>query len=82
MFKNDNLDKENINIPLKKLTLKRAITSKDVNESIIENNNDINFLKSNEKKKELTLINSSSSPMIINSSCLFKINKQNNQKKY
>ena len=82
MFKNDNLDKENINIPLKKLILKRAITSKDVNESIIENNNDINFLKSSDKKNAHTLTNSSSSPMIINSSDLYKINKQNNIKKY
>ena len=82
LFKDDNLDKENINLPLKKLTLKRAITSKDVNESIIENNNDINFLKSSDKKNAHILVNSSSSPMIINSSDLYKINKQNNIKKY
>ena len=82
MFKDNNFDEENINIPLKKLTLKRAITSKEIHESIVENNNDNNFLKSNDKKKALTLNNSSSCPMIINSSDLYKINKQNIQKKY
>ena len=80
MFKDDNPEKENIDIPLRKITLTRSKTTKDIHESIIENDNDIYLLKQKDKKKAHTLVNSSSSPMIINSSDLYKINKQNNQK--
>ena len=82
IFKDDIHYKENAGAPLKKATLTRSITNKDIRESFVENNNnDINFLKQNDKNKAHTLKNSSSSPMIIISPNIYKLNNQNIQKK-
>ena len=68
-----NTDKDNVS--LRESTLTRCITTSNIHEKNNENNynNDFNYLKQSSKKTP-TLINSSSSPMLINN--------QNNQKKY
>ena len=73
IFYDNNTDKDNVS--LRESTLTRCITTSNIHEKNNENNynNDFNYLKQSSKKTP-TLINSSSSPMLINN--------QNNQKKY
>ena len=73
-FNDSNLEKDNIS--LRESTLTRCITTRDIHETISESeySSDIDYLKQSNKKQNQTLINSSSSPMLINN--------QNNQKKY
>ena len=67
---------EQKNLSLRESTLTRCITTRDINESISEigSFSDIGYLIQSDKKGSQTLMNSSSSPMLINN--------QNNQKKY